>query len=125
MESATRLDAGHATAGQRARRIARTAAEGAGRDLAQPWVTALVDAGFDPQRKAAFLAEGLLYYLDESGAISLFDASRSVATIGSWLGVDAMNPEVLISPFMATYLKKLTEFGSPWRFGMIQATRAE
>jgi hypothetical protein len=39
---------------------------------------------------------GLLYYLDESGAISLFDALRSVAGIGSWLGVDAMNPKVLI-----------------------------
>src|SRR5262245_12317900 len=30
-------------------------------DLAQPWVTALVDAGFEPTQKAAFLAEGLLY----------------------------------------------------------------
>ncbi len=77
-------------------------------DLAQPWASALVDAGFDPTRKAAFLAEGLLYYLDEAAVTSLFEALRGIAAPGSWLGVDAMNPEVLTSPFMATYLKRLT-----------------
>jgi methyltransferase (TIGR00027 family) len=87
-------------------------------DLAQPWVSALVDAGFDPTRKAAFLAEGLLYYLDEAAAMSLFDALRGISAPGSWLGVDAMNPEVLTSPFMATYLKKLAELGCPWKFGI-------
>src|SRR5262245_1786781 len=35
-------------------------------DLADPWAPALIRAGFDPARRAAFLAEGLLYYLDES-----------------------------------------------------------
>ena len=87
-------------------------------DLAQPWVSALVDAGFDPTRKAAFLAEGLLYYLDEAAVMSLFDALRGISAPGSWLGMDAMNPEVLTSPFMATYLKKLTELGCPWKFGL-------
>jgi methyltransferase (TIGR00027 family) len=87
-------------------------------DLAQAWVSALVSAGFDPGTKAAFLAEGLLYYLDEPAVLSLFDALRGVSAPGSWLGVDAMNPEVLTSPFMATYLKKLAELGSPWRFGV-------
>ena len=87
-------------------------------DLAQPWVSALVGAGFDPGRKAAFLAEGLLYYLDETEVTSMFHALRGVAAPGSWLGVDTMNLEVLSSPFMATYLKKLTELGCPWKFGV-------
>ena len=90
------------------------------RDLAQPWVSALVDAGFDPKRKAAFLAEGLLYYLDESAVVSMLDALGGVSAPGSWLGLDAANPEVLTSPFMATYLRRLTELGSPWKFGMAE-----
>jgi methyltransferase (TIGR00027 family) len=88
------------------------------RDLAQPWVSALVEAGFDPKKKAAFLAEGLLYYLDESAVASMLDAVASVAAPGSWLGLDATNPEVLTSPFMATYLRRLAELGSPWKFGL-------
>jgi methyltransferase (TIGR00027 family) len=87
-------------------------------DLAQPWVPALVSAGFDRTKKAAFLAEGLLYYLDESSVTSIFDALRGISVPGSWLGVDAMNLEVLTSPFMTTYLKKLTELGCPWKFGI-------
>ena len=88
------------------------------RDLAQPWVSALIDAGFDTGKKAAFLAEGLLYYLDEAAVASMLDALRSIATPGSWFGLDVMNREVLTSPFMASYLNKLTELGSPWKFGV-------
>ena len=87
-------------------------------DLAQPWVPALVSAGFDPAKKAAFLAEGLLYYLDEPAVHSLFDAVRGISAPGSWIGLDAVNREVLTSPFMAAYLKKLTELGCPWQFGV-------
>jgi methyltransferase (TIGR00027 family) len=87
-------------------------------DLADPWAHALRRAGFDPARRAAFLAEGLLYYLDESAVGSMFDTLRGISAPGSWLGVDTMNPEVLTSPFMATYLKKLTELGCPWKFGI-------
>ena len=63
-------------------------------DLAAALGSALIGAGFDPARKAAFLAEGLLYYLDEAAVMSLFDALRGIAAPGSWLGLDAMNPEV-------------------------------
>jgi methyltransferase (TIGR00027 family) len=83
-------------------------------------VSALVDAGFDPKKKAAFLAEGLLYYLDAAAVESMLDALRSVSAPGSWLGLDAANPEVLTSPFMATYLRKLTELGCPWKFGVAE-----
>jgi methyltransferase (TIGR00027 family) len=88
------------------------------RDLSQSWVSALVDAGFDPDRKTAFLAEGLIYYLDEPAATSLFDVLRGIAARGSWIGVDVMNLEMLTSPFMATYLKKLAGLGCPWQFSV-------
>ena len=29
-----------------------------------------------------------------------------------------MNPEVLTSPYMAAYLKKLSDLGCPWKFGI-------
>jgi methyltransferase (TIGR00027 family) len=87
-------------------------------DLSRSWASRLVDAGFDPKRRAAFLAEGLLYYLDNAAVASMFDALRSIAATGSWMGVDAVNPEVLTSPFMATYLKRLAELGCPWKFSV-------
>jgi methyltransferase (TIGR00027 family) len=87
-------------------------------DLAESWTPALVAAGFDPSRKAAFLAEGLLYYLDESAVTSLFDALGTIAATGSWIGVDVMSLEVFTTPYMGTYLKKLEELGCPWKFAM-------
>ncbi len=87
-------------------------------DLSQSWVSALVEAGFDPKRKSAFLAEGLLHYLDEAAVSSMFDVLRGIAAPGSWIGVDALNPEVLASPFMATYLKRLAQLGCPWKFSV-------
>jgi methyltransferase (TIGR00027 family) len=87
-------------------------------DLAFPWKASLVAAGFDPSQPAAFLAEGLLYYLDAHEADSFFDTIREVAAPGSWLGMDTVNPEVLTSPFMANYVDKLREMGCPWKFCM-------
>jgi methyltransferase (TIGR00027 family) len=87
-------------------------------DLAQPWTRSLDEAGFDRSRRTAFLAEGLLYYLDEPAAVALVDAISAIAAPGSRLAFDAMNPEVLSSPFIAPYLKKLAELGCPWQFGL-------
>jgi methyltransferase (TIGR00027 family) len=88
------------------------------KDLALPWRAALVAAGFNPSRPAAFLAEGLLYYLDEVSVTALFETLRGLAAPSSWLALDAMSPEVLTSPYMADYLKRLEALGCPWKFGM-------
>jgi methyltransferase (TIGR00027 family) len=87
-------------------------------DLAESWTPALTAAGFDASRKAAFLAEGLLYYLAESEVTALFDTLRTIAAKGSWIGLDAANEEVFTSPIMGTYLKRLAELGCQWKFGM-------
>jgi methyltransferase (TIGR00027 family) len=87
-------------------------------DLAQPWKHRLLDAGFDPSRPAAFLAEGLLMYLPEGAAIALFAELQTLACEGSWIGMDLISTEVLTSVYLAGYLKKLADFGCPWTFGV-------
>ena len=87
-------------------------------DLAKPWVQQLLDAGFDPTRPTAILAEGLLMYLDESAALDLFTQVKGLACEGSWIGMDLVNSEMLTSPYTAGYLKKLAELGCPWAFGV-------
>ena len=60
-------------------------------DVSGPWTSgADVAAGFDPKKPAAFLIEGLLFYLDEATAVRR-DArpSRAIACEGSWIGLDA------------------------------------
>jgi len=87
-------------------------------DLARPWTTTLTAAGFDGSKPAAFLVEGLLMYLDEAEAQALLTVIGSVAASGSWIALDAVNPEVLTSPYTARYMNALREAGSPWKFGI-------
>ncbi len=87
-------------------------------DLAQPWTQKLVDAGFDPRQPAAFLAEGLLMYLDEPSALRLLEAIRTVAAPGSWIGLDLVNTDMLTSPYTAGLMKGLAKAGCPWNFGV-------
>jgi methyltransferase (TIGR00027 family) len=87
-------------------------------DLAQPWRQSLLDAGFDPTRPTAMLAEGLLMYLPERAAIDLFTELKTLACEDSWIGMDLVNQEMLTSVYTAGYLKKLSELGCPWTFGV-------
>jgi methyltransferase (TIGR00027 family)/uncharacterized protein (TIGR02246 family) len=87
-------------------------------DLAQPWTAALIGAGFDRSKPAAFLVEGLMMYLEESEALRLMGWIREIAAPGSWLASDIINPEVMTSPYMARYMNALREAGSPWKFGI-------
>jgi methyltransferase (TIGR00027 family) len=87
-------------------------------DFAKPWIPRLLDAGFDPARPTAILAEGLLMYLDERAALDLFAGLKSLACAGSWIGMDLVNREMLTSVYTAGYMKKLAELGCPWTFGV-------
>lgn len=87
-------------------------------DLAQAWTEKLIDAGFDPRRPAAFLAEGLLMYLDEPAVLRLLDGLRTVAAPGSWIGLDLVNTDMLTSPYTAGLMKGLAKAGCPWNFGV-------
>jgi methyltransferase (TIGR00027 family) len=87
-------------------------------DLASDWVPRLIDAGFASHRPAAFLVEGLLMYLEPEAAEGVIRGISSIAVDGSWLGLDTVNTEMLNSPFTAPYMKRLTELGATWHFGL-------
>jgi methyltransferase (TIGR00027 family) len=87
-------------------------------DLARSWIPALTDAGFDTDRPAAFLTEGLLMYLDEADVDRILDSISALAAPGSWIGLDAVNTDMLTSAFTSAYMKKLAEAGCPWKYGV-------
>ncbi len=87
-------------------------------DLTGQWTAALLAAGFDPVRPSAFLAEGLVIYLEASEVATLLSSIRGIACTGSWLGLDLANQALLEVPFMAPYMKRLADAGSPWKFAV-------
>jgi methyltransferase (TIGR00027 family) len=87
-------------------------------DLTQPWTQLLIDAGFNANRPAAFLAEGLLMYLDEVSVTRLLAALRTIAAPGSWIGIDLVNTTMLTSPYTSGLMKALTQAGCPCNFGV-------
>jgi methyltransferase (TIGR00027 family) len=87
-------------------------------DLALEWIPQLLAAGFDRSRPAAFLTEGLLMYLEPSAAEKVVGGISSIAADDSWIGLDAVNKEMLDSPFTAAYMKKLADVGAPWHFAI-------
>jgi methyltransferase (TIGR00027 family) len=86
-------------------------------DLAGDWSAALHDGGFDRQRPAIWLVEGLLYYLTETEVHHLLATLSELAAPGSWLLADVVGQSFLTSPYMAGFLATMAENGSPWRFG--------
>lgn len=85
-------------------------------DLSGDWTPTLLAAGFDPSRPAAVLVEGLVFYLDEAAVVRMLDALGAISCEGSWIGLDAINPDMLTSPYMTSYMAKLRELGCPWTF---------
>ena len=47
-------------------------------------------------------------------------AISELASDGSWIGLDAVNREMIESPYTAGYMQRLRDFGAPWHFGMPQ-----
>lgn len=59
-------------------------------DLRYDWPTALVDAGFDPRRPAAWIAEGLFGYLPPDAQDRLLDNITGLSAKGSRLASEAI-----------------------------------
>lgn len=57
-------------------------------DLRNDWPAALRDAGFDPSRPTAWLAEGLLMYLPADAQDSLFERITELSAAGSRIAVE-------------------------------------
>ena len=63
-------------------------------DLRDDWPAVLIDAGFDPARPTAWLAEGLLAYLPSDAQDRLFEMCTAQSAPGSQLAVEAFNMKV-------------------------------
>jgi methyltransferase (TIGR00027 family) len=90
------------------------ARRGLGVDLTGDWGAALLAAGFDPQRPAAWLVEGLLFYLPAEQITALLAAIGRLAAPGSWLGCDVINSAVLTFPYTKAWVDMQAQAGAPW-----------
>jgi methyltransferase (TIGR00027 family) len=59
-------------------------------DLRQDWPTALREAGFDPDRPTAWIAEGLLGYLPPDAQDRLLDNITALSTVGSRFATESI-----------------------------------
>jgi methyltransferase (TIGR00027 family) len=81
------------------------------------WRQALLDAGYEPQKPAAWLMEGLLFYMAEATIHTLLEDITAFSAPHSWLGADLMNRELLVSPVMWPLLATFAWRGVSGQFG--------
>lgn len=86
-------------------------------DLTGDWPAALQEGGFDPQRPAVWLAEGLTLYLTGKQVDHLLGTLGGLAVAGSWLLTDAISHTFLTAPQLAGFRAMMAENGSPFQFG--------
>lgn len=86
-------------------------------DLTGDWSVALQDAGFDGQRPAVWLMEGLTPYLTDAQVQHVLGTLTGLAVAGSWLVADIVGRSFLTSPQLAGFLAMMAENGSPFHFG--------
>jgi methyltransferase (TIGR00027 family) len=88
-----------------------------GVDLANAgWADSLCAQGYDPQAPSAWLAEGLLMYLDAPAVAQLLRTAAELAAPGSWLGADVFNTVVLTAPLLGPVVALMAAQGAPWQF---------
>lgn len=85
-----------------------------GADLAGDWAAALVAAGLDAARPAAWLIEGVLFYLPRDTIDRILDEVTRLATPGSRLGFDIVNGHVLTSQWTKAWVEMQAAAGAPW-----------
>jgi methyltransferase (TIGR00027 family) len=83
-------------------------------DLREDWAEALHDVDFDRGRPAAWLLEGLLFYLPGDEVTRLLDAVSAMAPPRSQLGFDVVNAAILTSPYTKPWVEMQAAAGAPW-----------
>jgi methyltransferase (TIGR00027 family) len=83
-------------------------------DLLDGWATALLAAGFDATGPAAFVAEGLLFYLSDDALRRVLREVSALAAPGSGLCFDIPNRHVLTSPYTRPWIEMQAAAGAPW-----------
>jgi methyltransferase (TIGR00027 family) len=82
----------------------------------EDWPADVRAAGFDPARPSAWLAEGFFAYLDAATVERVLATTAALAAPGSRIDVDFVSEDFLSCGWMAAYLHRLEERGTPWRF---------
>lgn len=83
-------------------------------DLAADWPASLVAAGFDTDRPAAWLLEGLLFYLPSDRGARVLDEVTGLSAPGSHLGFDIVNAALLTFPLTRPWVEMQAAAGAPW-----------
>jgi len=85
-------------------------------DLNHPWADVLCRSGFDPAQPSAWLLEGFIYFLAEPAVRNVLQTITRLSARGSWLGVDVVNSEMLVSPSTRHWSDGMAAVGAPWLF---------
>ncbi|MBX7432118.1 class I SAM-dependent methyltransferase [Mycobacterium sp. Y57] len=83
-----------------------------GIDLRDDWPRALRDAGFDPARPTAWIAEGLLIYLPPDAQDRLLDNVTALSAAGSRLATEHMDPKALTGDWARALTERNRRYGS-------------
>ncbi|WP_017596049.1 class I SAM-dependent methyltransferase [Nocardiopsis potens] len=86
-------------------------------DLAEDWRTPLAGAGFDASLPTLWVAEGLLFFLEEKQAADLLSDLARASAPGSLLATDMTSASLLKHPMTQPFLAALAGDGTPWLFG--------
>lgn len=86
-------------------------------DLAQDWIPALVEQGFDKNKPTLWVAEALFFFLTEAQASHLLNTLYKASAPGSLLTLDLVNEELITNPGTQLFLSSLRSLGVPWLFG--------
>ncbi len=82
-----------------------------GADLTDQWAELVVQAGFDAAEPSAFLAEGLLGYLEDPDVHRFLDAVDLLGAAGSTLLADVSGRSAIDAPYMAFWSQRLADNG--------------
>ncbi|GHJ11305.1 S-adenosyl-L-methionine-dependent methyltransferase [Micromonospora humidisoli] len=88
-----------------------------GADLAGDWLTVLTSAGFVPDERTLWIAEGLIFFLTEAQAGRLLRGVAGASQPGSRLVLDLASAALLRHPMTQSFLQRLRDDGTPWQFG--------
>ncbi|OBI94151.1 methyltransferase [Mycobacterium sp. 1245805.9] len=83
-------------------------------DLRTDWPARLVEAGFDPAKRTAWLAEGILYALEPGAADAFLDRITDCSATGSTLALDHNEDSPLLRTARAAISPELV---SMWKGG--------
>ena len=84
-------------------------------DLRDDWQTALLAAGFDTTRPAAWIAEGLFGYLPPEAQDRLLDAVTELSAPGSRMATEAVQSGSFDDAEMDEVRQRMREAGEKWR----------